>query len=176
LIENLNKVLLVDDNTNDIELTKRFLTKHFGNLVFLVAKSEKDFDEKMSWVQPDLIISDFNFPDCTGLDLLMKAKADYNIPFIFLSGSLDDEDTLSLSVLNTADGYVIKDEMEHLPLVVEEIMKNADLEQFLDLERQIALNRAKIKVSKVSQMVEKNADKDKILDLLRRISIQLDKL
>lgn len=173
----LNNILIIDDNNNDLELAQHYLNKKFDDLMFMVASSKKDFVEKFSWLKPDLIISDFDLPDCTGLDLLIMVRKESEIPFIFMSGTLDDNDeSLSKTILNGANGYVLKDKIKKLPNIVEHVMENEYAKRQLQEEKDIEFNKIKLKLSKGIEMIKNGASEQTILSTLNAVKAELDEL
>lgn len=91
------KVLLVEDNDNDIELVKRTLKKGKLMIDLDVAKSG---DEAMSYLAkntPHLMLLDLFLPDINGFEILkhMREQEEYkNIPVAVLTCSNRDEDLL----------------------------------------------------------------------------------
>ncbi|MBK8635250.1 MAG: response regulator [Saprospiraceae bacterium] len=60
-------------------------------------------------MEPHIVISDYNLPDCTGLDLLLYTKQHYpSVPFVFITGMLNDEEKTAEVILNGANGYILK--------------------------------------------------------------------
>jgi len=70
---NLTNILLVDDNKNDIELVMHHLKSSFEDVLFTVANNKSEFIERLSWVIPDLIVSDF---DLENRELNLSKKAE----------------------------------------------------------------------------------------------------
>lgn len=172
----LNNILIIDDNKNDLELAQHYLNKSFDGLMFMVAESKKDFDEKFSWLKPDLIICDFDLPDGTGLDLLIKVREQHlDIPFIFMSGTLDDNtDSLSKTILNGANGYILKDTMRKLPAIVEHVMDKEYSKREEARKKQDLLSSIKRKLTKSIELLKNGADSDVILEQLTEISTHLN--
>lgn len=172
----LNNILIIDDNRNDLELAQHYLNKSFDDLMFLIATSRKDFDEKFSWLKPDLIICDFDLPDCTGLDILIRVREEHlDIPFIFMSGTLtDNDDTLSKSILNGANGYVLKDKINKLPAVIEHVMDHEYKKRSIQQEKDMAFNKIKLKLSKSIEMLKSGIETERVLDQLTQVKSSLD--
>jgi len=171
----LNKILIVDDNQNDLKLAQYYLNKEFDNLMFVLAQSGKDFEEKISWLHPDLIISDFDLPDCTGLDILIKVRETSDIPFIFMSGTLDDNvDTLSKTILNGASGYVLKDKLKKLPAIVDHVMDKAYAKRSIEQEAEEEFNRIKLKLAKSIEMLKMQAPTESIILSLEEVKAALN--
>ncbi len=100
-------ILLVEDNPDDVEITKRAFKKaRIKNrmyvardgqdaLDFLYRKGEYTGESKAP--RPDLILLDINLPRVTGTDVLQKLKTDPNfkrIPVTMLTVSNRDEDII----------------------------------------------------------------------------------
>ena len=171
----LNKILIIDDNKNDLELAQHYLNKEFDGLMFVLAQSGKDFDERISWLMPDLIISDFDLPDCTGLDILIKVRKTSDIPFIFMSGTLDDNvDTLSKTILNGANGYVLKDRLKKLPAIVDYVMEKAYVKRSVEQESEEEFNRIKLKLAKSIELLKMGAPTDSVILNLEEVKAALN--
>jgi CheY-like chemotaxis protein len=96
-INTTHKVLIVDDDQNDIELTKRVLSKSGfkvpvetvtrGDTAFEVLRKVKDL--------PSLILLDLKMPGMSGIDILRQIRADErlkNVTVIVVTNSLLDSD------------------------------------------------------------------------------------
>lgn len=94
------KVMLVEDNPDDVAFTKRVLkfNRLDSNLVLAA-----DGNEAISGLDklakekklPNLILLDINLPDISGIDLLTRIKSDprfSQIPVVILTGSNVDDD------------------------------------------------------------------------------------
>lgn len=94
------KILLVEDNPDDAELTKRELRKTSPERVIFVAA---DAEEALSCLDrlleegsglPDLILLDIKLPRLSGTELLERLKTSpefRGIPVVMLTGSLVSE-------------------------------------------------------------------------------------
>ena len=114
-----NEILLVDDNSNEIELILWILKKcKFENKVFaaedgicalkyiytLLEDKEKSID------LPKVIFLDLNMPRIQGIEVLKKFKSDdrlKHIPIVILTSSQDEEDMKECYAAG-ANSYVIK--------------------------------------------------------------------
>jgi len=145
---NLTNILLVDDNKNDIELVMHHLKSSFEDVLFTVANNKSEFIERLSWVIPDLIVSDFDLRDCDGLELLMHTRTITDVPFIFVSGTLNDSDKLSRSILAGANGYVMKSNLVVLPEVIQSIMDKELENRELNLSKKAEITKVKIRINR----------------------------
>ena len=99
------EILLVEDNEDDIDLTKIALRKgKINNNLFVVMDGEQamDFLHKRNGYEdrpsPDIILLDLNLPGKDGREVLQEVKGDANlkrIPVVILTTSTADEDILT---------------------------------------------------------------------------------
>lgn len=109
------RVMLVEDNPEDVAFTKRVL-KHnkldedlvlAANGVQALEALEKKADEG---ILPNLILLDINLPDISGIELLTRIKKDprfASIPVVILTGSNEDAD-IQRSYDLGASSYLVK--------------------------------------------------------------------
>ena len=124
------KVMLVEDNPEDIAFTKIILRKTGLDRNLLVALDGKEAIEALARLKeigskiPDLILLDINLPDISGIDLLTKLKLDHmlsRIPVVMLTGSNVDDDIQKSYDLG-ASTYLVKPiSKDALMLVIENI-------------------------------------------------------
>ena len=102
-------VLLVEDDGFALKLAQSVL-KNLGVGHVLLARDGAEairiLDSKAT--KADLIISDWNMPNVTGLDLLQHVrKTWHNMPFIMMTGRATEDFVLAAKE-NGVNGYVIK--------------------------------------------------------------------
>lgn len=104
------KILIADDMMTMRKLVKKSLTD-MGFSSF-----EEAADGQLAWVklneQPDigLIVSDWNMPNCTGLDFLKRVRSDAkfkSLPFLLLTAEAEGAQVKEALVAGV-DGYVVK--------------------------------------------------------------------
>lgn len=143
------RILLVEDNESDVILTKRTIRKIVERPEIEVVEDLEECREKMLNFVPDVVISDYNLPTCTGLEILQLVQnIDQMVPFIFLTGTVNDEELAANTILAGAWGYILKKHMDDLenklrPLfkkVVFNITAREDLRDRLR-ENRIAVNQ-----------------------------------
>jgi two-component system probable response regulator PhcQ len=95
-------IILVDDEKDITELYNEYLSDQFDVIDF---NSPKDFLEYLSFlkeVQFDLVVSDFNMPKMSGLEMIKKGyEAGHHFPFILFSGHMDLSTTIKAVELGT---------------------------------------------------------------------------
>jgi two-component system chemotaxis response regulator CheY len=103
------RVLLVEDDMFAQRLAASVL-RQLGVSKLTVVKDGRAAIDLLgeSEIQFDLIISDWNMPNVTGLDLLKHVRRTWeNMPFLMLTGNAN-EDFVITARKNKVDAYVIK--------------------------------------------------------------------
>jgi CheY-like chemotaxis protein len=103
----LVKVLLVEDNLDDIEITKRALKEaRIVNQLFIVRDGNEaleflfhrgTYQDQTAAPRPGLILLDINLPKVNGFEVLKEIKKDADlrrIPTVMLTMSKRDEDII----------------------------------------------------------------------------------
>lgn len=134
--ESKRSILLIEDDANDIELTKRAFKRNRLANVFLVARDgaealEMLFGSSMEAMHADLselqlILLDLKLPKVSGLEVLRKIRADERtrmIPVVVLTSSDQERDVVESYGLG-ANSYV---------------RKPIDFEQFVEAVRELGL-------------------------------------
>jgi CheY-like chemotaxis protein len=89
------KIMLVEDNPDDVALTQKILRYNRLDRDLVIAASGIDAVDALERRgkearPPDIILLDINLPDISGIDLLTKIKKDprwKGIPVVMLTGS-----------------------------------------------------------------------------------------
>ncbi|MFB8787405.1 MAG: response regulator [Potamolinea sp.] len=103
------KILLIEDDEQDIELIEIYLARA-KNFPFHLesAMSVQQGLEYLKQQEIDIILSDLSLPDAQGLDSFQQIHAQYpEVPIVILSG-LDDEETAVTALSLGAQDYLIK--------------------------------------------------------------------
>lgn len=114
------KILLVEDNPADAELTIRSLKKHglAKGLVHLENGAEaidylfaqREYSNRDSMDSPNVILLDINMPKLSGMEVLRKLKSDDRtkmIPVIMLTSSKEEPDIKECYSLGV-NSYIVK--------------------------------------------------------------------
>jgi two-component system, response regulator len=132
----MRKILLVEDNPDDEELTLRALARNnIGNDVVVV----RDGQEAIDWLEgsgthasrdpediPALILLDLKLPKIDGLEVLRRLRANPRtgiVPVVILTSSREDSDRIE-GYRGGANSYV---------------QKPVDFSQFVDAVRQLGM-------------------------------------
>jgi CheY-like chemotaxis protein len=115
----LKKILLVEDNPNDAELTLAALDeKNLANEVIWLKDGQEALDflyctdawEGRTRINPILILLDIKMPRVDGLQVLKQIKADpklRTIPVVILTSSREESDLIK-GYDNGANAFVVK--------------------------------------------------------------------
>jgi PAS domain S-box-containing protein len=120
------RILILEDDSTDAELVKRQLRK--GKITFSskVVATRADFVRGLDTFAPDLILSDGKLPGFDGLSALAIAREKRpSAPFIFFSGTLDEERGVE-SLRQGATDYILKDRRARLAPAVRRALRDAE--------------------------------------------------
>lgn len=162
MVENPTIVIL-DDSEADIALLKIHLKKYIPECIFVTAESKAELLKKMEWAMPDMIISDYNLPDTNGLEVLLMMKEKFPaVPFVFITGMLNDEEKTAETILLGADGYILKHNMLSAGEKVQSII-NKSLEHKSSFEaKQATKDKFDFQSEKIKELLSNHADHDMI--------------
>jgi CheY-like chemotaxis protein len=129
----LKRILLAEDNANDLELTLAALQQnHLANEVVSVRDGAEALDylykrgpfEKRPGGAPALVLLDLKMPKVDGLEVLKQIKSDPHlsfVPVVMLTSSREEQDLIRSYQLGV-NAYVVKP---------------VDFSEFMDAVRQI---------------------------------------
>ena len=103
------KILLVEDNGNDVVLITRQIEKIVDNPQIEVATTLEVVKKKLNDFVPNIILCDYNLPTCTGMEVLeLSRRISPSTTFIFVTGTINDEELAANTILSGASGYILK--------------------------------------------------------------------
>src|SRR5271167_3863547 len=131
------RAIFVEDSEDDSLLIGRELSKGGFDLTYErvdTAAGLRAALERGGW---DLVVSDHSMPGFNGLDALrIVRERDNEVPFIFVSGTIDEGTAVS-ALRQGAQDYLIKGHLQRfLPAVEREIREAADRRERKRLEQQ----------------------------------------
>ena len=108
------KILILEDNVNDVDLLERELIKSGLSFNFKVLQTRVEFEKELNNFSPDIILSDYNLPSFTGTEAFqIKQKICPETPFIIVSGAIGEEFAVEI-IKNGITDYVLKDKLYSL--------------------------------------------------------------
>ena len=168
------RLLIIEDDADQRELIRETLEDHFGRGTVVAVESRAaalahnldDFD---------LILSDYNLPDGTGMDLLEEAKRRSRTPVILVTGENVGQ-TAAEAIRRGATDYVVKvgDYLFTIPLVVQKNLTVAKVKRENEslrheLERALSELREKnVQLEQSLRRVEEVAATDPLTGLYNR--------
>jgi formate hydrogenlyase transcriptional activator len=123
------RVLYVEDNPRDADLTMRMLRKKAPHLQCESVSTIRDARarlERLNSEPLDLVLTDFRLPDDDGLSLLKHIReSGLPLAVVVITGS-GDEETAVKALKARADDYVVKssDYLDRLPVILESALNH----------------------------------------------------
>src|SRR3990172_9283543 len=152
-------VLHVDDEASFLETLKTVFEANHKDVELTCVTSSLSALEILNYHFFDVVISDFQMPEMSGLDLLRNLrKANNEVPFIILTGRGREE--VAIQALNSGESYYLQ--------------KSATGNDFAEelyyyIKSAKELCRAREKIKKVSQTIEQSPSLIMITDLAGNI-------
>ncbi|PHN02179.1 response regulator [Flavilitoribacter nigricans] len=114
-------ILLLEDMPTDAVLISRIIRKKFPAAQIEVANDQQSYERLLNDSSFDIILSDFSIPGYSGIDALVLARTiSPDVPFVYVTGTLNDEELVARAILRGATGYVLKQNLRRLPSVMTE--------------------------------------------------------
>jgi two-component system sensor histidine kinase UhpB len=138
------KLLLVDDNADDVFLTRRMLKKSAARFNWHIdhCSNLTDALNYLSSEIPDVILLDLGLPESLGLETLERVlEAVPNLPIVVLTGLADEELGIK-AVQRGAQDYLMKGQV-HMDLLVRSLRYAIERKQMV-IDLQEALSQVKI--------------------------------
>lgn len=177
------RILLVEDNKADLDLITYHIKKIVVTPEIKTVTTLDDYSRVLMSFLPDVVISDYNLPTCTGLDLLeLTMSIEETIPFIFLTGAIDDEELAANTILSGASGFILKKHMDQLAEKLKPLLKKIVFNMGDQEEVREKVRRNKIVVNQIYNYLDKiNLDNneqreniEKIKNNMRQIDLEKD--
>lgn len=116
-----NRVLMVDDNLEHLELCRETLPE--DEFYLDVATTPADAMGKLQLSNYDIIVLDYRLPSMSGLDLLAKIRAKgYKTPVVLVS-AIDDPDLSMKAMKSGASDYIVK-KFRYYSMLRERLLEN----------------------------------------------------
>ena len=173
------RILLVEDNKTDVDLTTYHIEKIVQFPEIRTIDNLEDFNRELMSFVPDVIISDYNLPTCTGLDILEHARmVEETIPFIFLTGAIEDEELAANTILAGANGFILKKNMDRLDEKLKPLLKKIVFHMGEREEIRDKIRRNKVVVNQIYNYLDKinldNAEQRENIEKIKNNMSQID--
>lgn len=120
------RILYLEDDPRDAELVQEMLASDGITCHVTRVETEADFVASLEQGGFDLILADYTLPSFDGLSALKIARQDWpHVPFIFVSGTLDEEVAIEALKIGATD-YVFKTRLSRLVPSVQRALREAD--------------------------------------------------
>ncbi len=121
------RILLLEDDPNDVELCKHTLASQGGSYVIHSVGDPEQFKRAVYSKNYDVILGDYKLPNWSGLEAIRWLKASgFAIPFILVTGTLGEELAVEC-IKEGATDYVLKGKLDRLPFAIERAVHEAEL-------------------------------------------------
>jgi two-component system cell cycle sensor histidine kinase/response regulator CckA len=126
------RILLLEDNPADAKLCIRTLRSAGIQFQEEVCRSSIEFMERVRAGAFNLILGDYRLPDWTGLEAIRWLRSSgFTTPFVLVTGTLGDELAIECIKAGASD-YVLKENLERLPIVVQRALDEQQLREQRD--------------------------------------------
>jgi two-component system cell cycle response regulator len=168
------KLLTIEDDQDQRELLRETLEDHFGGVTVVGAGGMREALAQ-DFAAFDLILCDYNLPDCSGMELLEEIRRRCATPVIMVTGE-NVGNTAVEAIKRGATDYVVKlgDYLFTIPLIVEKNLTVAKVKrenEQLRVELERALGEVQLKASQLEESlkrVEEMAATDPLTGLYNR--------
>jgi PAS domain S-box-containing protein len=115
-------VLMLEDTLSDAQLEEHELRKIGIPFTLQRVETRDDFIRALDEFKPDIILSDYNLPDFSGMEALEIVRRSHpEIPVIMVTGALPDVEAVGLIHAGAKD-YVLKDRLARLGAAVQRVL------------------------------------------------------
>ncbi|WP_035334242.1 response regulator [Dokdonia sp. PRO95] len=171
-------ILLVEDTDSDAALITRQIHKLDKTYKVQVVDNLADLEVAIKTFNPQLIISDYNLPTCSGMEVLEVARSKSPTAiFLFVTGTLQDEELAAETILNGADGFILK---RHIGVLASKLAPHIDKIKNRPVIVQNTRNRIKQSTDLVNDIKEymEDINRENIShqDRIAKIREHLDKI
>jgi CheY-like chemotaxis protein len=132
------RALILEDNPHDLERMVALLKGVGYALSFKVVDSLAHLQQQLAQADYDIILADYDLRTWTAMDALETLKKSRkDVPFVVVAGTLGNLAAVEC-IKQGATDYVLKHRLQHLPVVVERVLRDkAHREEAARLQEQI---------------------------------------
>jgi PAS domain S-box-containing protein len=145
LMTDIVKILIVEHNSDDIELLQHELTTGDIRFVAEIVQTGNRYVAAIENFQPDIILSDYSLPAFSGEEAFsIRQQMAPQVPFIFVSGSIGEDASVEF-IRNGVTDYVLKEKLFTVSIKVKRALKEAkDKQAKLKAEQDLALSESQL--------------------------------
>src|SRR5687767_12320892 len=90
-VDDVLKILILEDDIHDAELIRMYLKKSKLNVESVLVSTKDDYLDQLLTQDFDVILSDHNLPGFSSLEALrLRNEIKFHIPFILVSGAVPE--------------------------------------------------------------------------------------
>jgi PAS domain S-box-containing protein len=140
-------VLLIEDSELDAYLIVKILQQNGFNLHWRRVETAPDMQSALEEETWDIILSDYNMPQFTGMEALeLYLSFGYDIPFILVSGAIGEETSVKVMKAGAHD-YIMKDKLTRLVPAIKRELKEAETrKQYREAQQALEENEQKFRL------------------------------
>jgi DNA-binding response OmpR family regulator len=172
------RILLVEDNRTDADLTIYHIQKIVETSEIRVVDNLDELNTELLRFLPDVVISDYNLPTCNGMEVLELTRSmEDSMPFIFLTGALDNEELAANTILSGASGFILKGDMDRLGEKLRPLLKKIVFNMGEREEIREKVRRNKIVVNQIYNYLDKiNLDNEEQKENIEKIKSNMQQI
>jgi two-component system, NarL family, sensor histidine kinase UhpB len=127
MMEQMYKILFLEDNLDDVELMEHELRNAKINFTSTQVSRKKDILSRVQEFEPNIILVDYTLPSFNGIEAFRMIRQERKyIPFILVSGALSEQVALEF-LEEGVDDFILKSSFKRLPAaVVNAVRKKED--------------------------------------------------
>lgn len=149
------KILLLEDLANDVIIIERQINQAGLNFTLEIVKDEVAFTRALFNFRPHLIIADYHIPGFDGTEALVFVQENTpSTPFIFVTGTLNDEELAAQTILGGASEFVLKHNIRRLPNVIKSVLAKTSRKQAKQAETEQKLLQYKIAIEQYQKEID----------------------
>lgn len=148
------KILLLEDLAHDVAIMERQISQAGLNYTLEIVKDEVAFTHALFNFRPHLIIADYHIPGFDGTEALVFVQENTpSTPFIFVTGTLNDEELAAQTILGGASEFVLKHNIRRLPNVIKSVLAKTSSKQVKQAETEQKLLQYKTAIEQYQKEI-----------------------
>lgn len=151
MIKPCNTILLVEANDDDADAICRSLANSNGQYRVETVSSLAEFQKKIAWFEPDLIIFDLDLPEADSAEILSPILADNKLPVLVMASAGRQADADFLLKQGALD-FIVK--TDRAPLDIPDMAARALREWRLIQSQRIAMAEVKQKEAMYRSVID----------------------